>query len=59
MHSNTMRTSLLLGRRGAVLSGLLLGLPLLQERLRDEDIILRRDAPEQILKLANATQSRY
>jgi hypothetical protein len=37
------RTSLLLGRNRAILASPLLRLALLEKRLRDQDVILRRD----------------
>lgn len=40
------RTALLLGGGGALLAGLLLGLPLLEESLGDEDIVLGGNAVE-------------
>ena len=37
------RTSLFFGRERALLAGFLLRLPLLQQRLRDEDVVLSGD----------------
>jgi hypothetical protein len=47
------RTSFLLGRKSAILSGLLLGLSLFQERLGDENVILGRNAPVEDAALAS------